>query len=381
MSDKEQHIADKDYRVPSACGIFGMMSYSGRRFSGSTIIKAMRNMHERSNGLGGGFAGYGIYPEYESFYAFHLIYENEVAKEDTERLLYNFCEVEKSEPVPYRYTEKIRYAPLIWRYFLLPKKEVMKDMEEEDFIVQFVMHINRKIPGAFVASSGKNMGIFKGVGYPEDIGEFFCLDEYEGYMWIGHGRFPTNSVAWWGGAHPFGLLNWSVVHNGEISSYGINRRYLSAHGYDCTLFTDTEVITYLVDLLVRRHKLPLQLMSKVLCAPLWEEIEAMPSQEAELYRTLRIIYSEALVNGPFAIIVGFSDGMLGLTDRIKLRPLVAGEDDDMLYLSSEEGAMREISPSLKRVWMPTAGEPVIGRIGEKRYALKQHISRIQDHKG
>ena len=32
-------------------------------------------------------------------------------------------------------------------------------------------------------SSGKNMGVFKAVGYPEDVGEFYRLDEYEGYCW------------------------------------------------------------------------------------------------------------------------------------------------------------------------------------------------------
>jgi glutamate synthase domain-containing protein 1 len=73
--------------------------------------------------------------------------------------------------------------------------------------------------------------------------------------------------------------------------------------------------------------------------------------------------------------------MIGLTDRIKLRPLVAGEDEDKLYISSEEGAIREISPSLKRVWMPKAGEPIIGKIGERKYAAEQYIPGVQDYKG
>lgn len=34
-------------------------------------------MHERSNGLGGGFAAYGIYPEYRDFYAFHVFFEDD----------------------------------------------------------------------------------------------------------------------------------------------------------------------------------------------------------------------------------------------------------------------------------------------------------------
>ena len=75
--------------------------------------------------------------------------------------------------------------------------------------------------GAHVFSSGKNMGVFKAVGYPEDVGEFYRLEEYEGYAWTAHGRYLTNTPGWWGGAHPFALLDYSVVHNGEISSYAL----------------------------------------------------------------------------------------------------------------------------------------------------------------
>ena len=49
-----------------------------------------------------------------------------------------------------------------------------------------------------------------------------------------------------------------MVHNGEVSSYGINRRYLANFGYHCTMHTDTEVIAYLFDLLVRKHQLPIE---------------------------------------------------------------------------------------------------------------------------
>ena len=37
------------------------------------------------------------------------------------------------------------------------------------------------------------MGTFKAVGYPEDVGEFYKLDEYKGHLWTSHGRFPTNT--------------------------------------------------------------------------------------------------------------------------------------------------------------------------------------------
>ena len=60
--------------------------------------------------------------------------------------------------------------------------------------------------------------------FPRTWANFYRLEEYEGYCWTAHGRYPTNTPGWWGGAHPFALLDYSVVHNGEISSYDANRR-------------------------------------------------------------------------------------------------------------------------------------------------------------
>ena len=40
-------------------------------------------------------------------------------------------------------------------------------------------------------------------------------------------------------------------------------------GYKCTLQTDTEVITYIADYLLRRQKLTLEEMAAVIAAPFW----------------------------------------------------------------------------------------------------------------
>jgi glutamate synthase domain-containing protein 1 len=64
--------------------------------------------------------------------------------------------------------------------------------------------------------------------------------------------------------------------------------------------------------------------------------------------------------------------MIGLTDRIRLRPLTVGEKGDMLYLSSEESAIRLICPELDRAWIPVGGEPVIGRL--KTVSQRQPIA-------
>jgi len=355
-------------RIPSGCAVSGMMSRKGRRVSGEDIITSIALMHDRSNGLGGGFAAYGIYPQYKDHYAFHLMYDSEESKKETKKYLEKYFFIDQSEPIPVRKTPGITNPPILWRYFLQLREEVLVNaneiIEEEDFIVSVVMHINQEIDGAFVASSGKNMGAFKGVGYPEDIGVFYRLDEYAAYIWTAHGRFPTNTPGWWGGAHPFTLLDFSVVHNGEISSYGINKRYLEMFGYKCTLQTDTEVVAYLIDLMSRRHKLPAEVIFQALAAPFWKKIDKMEPKEQEIMKAIRMVYGSSLLNGPFSIIVANSKTMIGFNDRIKLRPMVAAEKEDMLYMSSEESAIRIICPEPDKVWTVKAGEPLVGVLEE-----------------
>jgi glutamate synthase domain-containing protein 1 len=325
-------------------------------------------MHERSNGLGGGFAAYGIYPEHKDRYALHVMYENEEAKRIAEKLVSRRLVIHHNEAIPTRPVVAIRSRPILHRYFVSVRPGELErdyDLTEDDIVVEAVMGINSGVDDAFVFSSGKNMGVFKGVGFPEDIGAFFRLEEYEGYIWTAHGRFPTNTTGWWGGAHPFGLLDWSVVHNGEISSYGINRRYLANFGYHCTLQTDTEVITYLFDLLLRKHGLPMEYACVAMAPPFWSQIERMSEEQREIARAIRIVYGGALLNGPFSVLVGHTGGMIGLNDRIKLRPMVAARKDDMLFVASEEAAVRELCPAPDQLWHAEGGVPIVGELKEK----------------
>ena len=361
-----------------SCSIFGAMNQSGERFNAAGVMKAIANMHVRGNGLGGGFAAYGIYPQYKDYYAFHLMFTGKSkqdrleAKAELEALLCHKLDVVYDEEIPHEDDSKMIDPPLIWRYFLLPHKQGDEEaLSDEEYIVSKIMQVNTKIENAYVFSSGKNMGCFKGVGYPEEIGRYFMLDRlYEAYTWTVHGRFPTNTQAWWGGAHPFSLLDTSIVHNGEISSYGTNRWYLEMYGYACTLQTDTEVIAYAADLLMRRQRLPIDIVARILAPPIWNAIDKMNPSEKKLLTTLRMVYGPLLMNGPFAIIIGQTGRMIGLTDRIRLRPLTAARRGDMFYLSSEEASIRLISPELDRVWTPNGGEPVVGELNNMRTVLQ-----------
>jgi glutamate synthase domain-containing protein 1 len=90
----------------------------------------------------------------------------------------------------------------------------------------------------------------------------------------------------------------------------------------------------------------------------------MPPEQRKAYEAIRMVYGSAVMNGPFAIIVGCNRGMIGFNDRIKLRPMMAAKKGDFLYLSSEEAGIRIIEPYPDEVWAPKAGTPVIGLLEE-----------------
>ena len=356
-------------RIPSGCAISAIISREGRRMTGEAIMQSMIPMHDRSNGLGGGFAGYGIYPEYKEFYAFHIFYNDNDARVECEKLLKDRFEIVKAENIPIRKIPEITDVPLIWRYFVAPLASILSrlQLDEKEYVARTVMHINTLLDGAYVFSSGKNMGVFKAVGFPEDVGRFYRLEEYEAYSWTAHGRYPTNTPGWWGGAHPFSLLDRSIVHNGEISSYDANRRYIEMFGYKCTLQTDTEVITYITDYLLRRQGLTLEETAAVIAAPFWSTIACRPPEEAAQLAFLRTMYPSLLVTGPFSIILGFTGGLMALNDRLKLRSMVVAEQDDRVYIASEEAAIRAVAPDVGEVYAPGGGEPVIVRVKEGAY--------------
>jgi len=61
LNDKTQHI-------PSGCGVTGMMNLKGLSvINGRDIVDSITNMKERGNGLGSGYAGYGIYPDMNDY--------------------------------------------------------------------------------------------------------------------------------------------------------------------------------------------------------------------------------------------------------------------------------------------------------------------------
>ena len=139
-------------------------------------------------------------------------------------------------------------------------------------------------------------------------------------------------------------------------------------GYKCTLQTDTEVITYIMDYLLRVQKLTLQDTASVIAAPFWSTIDANENKvEKERLKYLRTVFPSLLITGPFSIVFGFNGGLMALNDRLKLRSMVVGEKDDKVFIASEESAIRMMEPEAENMYAPGGGEAVIIKVKDGAY--------------
>ena len=102
-------------RIPSGCAISAVISREGKKISGDIITNSMKPMHDRSNGLGGGFAGYGIYPDYKDFYALHMFFNSRDTRKTCEAFLKERFEIVQSEIIPTHKIPAIKNEPIIWR--------------------------------------------------------------------------------------------------------------------------------------------------------------------------------------------------------------------------------------------------------------------------
>ena len=109
-----------EVRIPSGCAISAAISREGRPINGESMIKSMVPMHDRSNGLGGGFAAYGIYPEHKDEFALHIFFGSGASRRECEAYLKETFEIVLAEEMPIRIIPEITDVPIIRRYFVTP---------------------------------------------------------------------------------------------------------------------------------------------------------------------------------------------------------------------------------------------------------------------
>ena len=246
--------------------------------------------------------------------------------------------------------------------------------DNSEKLSQVVNEINYKFSTpnyrARIYSSGNYVNVYKDIGYPSDVASSTGLitSDTVADLWIAHTRQPTNSPgssAIW--CHPFSNVNAAIVHNGDISSFGSNINFLNYRGVTNLVGTDSEVVAFIVDYLARIENLSMNDIGLILSNPYDRFLYRLGSDKTKYIRDLLYRYRGAELDGPFTIFIGYSDGndvyLLAVIDRSKFRPVVIGEDDDCIYMASEECQIRMLSPKAN-IWTPQPGRFVLASMNK-----------------
>jgi len=378
------------------CGVTGFactIPVKGRH-----IFEPSAQMHNRGNGKGGGIAAVGLSAEdlgvsqeiLEEDYLLQIAYlDPTVRREVEETCISPFLHVDKSEKVAnvedYRDIEGLEVKPPdVWRYFVRVKEDVLTDFIEQhhldmdirkaqlraklcpeselrrkledEFIYQNTFRLNTKFYAslgekkAFVLSHGRNMLIFKIVGYAEHTVKYYQLDNFLAHVWIAHQRYPTRGKVWHpGGAHPFIGLNAALVHNGDFANYYSVTEYLRGRNIYPLFLTDTEVSALLFDLLSRIYQYPLEYIIEALAPTTERDFDLLPPEKQKIYRHIQSMHIHGSPDGPWFFIIARNDvyenqfQLLGITDTSMLRPQVfalqENEDVQIGLICSEKQAI------------------------------------------
>ena len=312
--------------------------------TGEAVMKSMIPMHDRSNGLGGGFAAYGIYPDYRDFYAFHIFFDDNATRRECETMLKEGFELVQAEQIPIHIIPEITDIPLIWRYFVSPLPSVLHrlQLDEKEFVARTVMFS----PAARTWAYSRPSAIPR------------TWDGFTGStnMRATAGR-RTAAIR---RTPPAGGAARIRLRCSTTRSYTTARSRLTMPTAASSKCSATNARCRPIPR--SSHTLP-----SVSAAPFWSTIRGKAASEAERLTYLRTVFSSLLITGPFSIVLGFNGGLMALNDRLKLRSMVTAEKDDLVFIASEEAAIRAMEPDARNVWAPMGGEPVIVRVKEGKY--------------
>ena len=342
------------------CGVTGFACTVP--LAGRFIYEPSVQMQNRGNGKGGGIAAVGLVPEQigvsrdvlDNYYLVQIALLDPACHAELERryILPNFevalssrqAHIDDHRDIP---GLEVR-PPDVHRYVVRAKPDVLRafavetglesleprDLEDE-FIWRNSYRLNDEFYAslgekrAFVLSHGRDLLVFKLVGYAEQNVEYYQLRDFKAHAWIAHQRYPTKGRVWHpGGAHPFVGLNEALVHNGDFANYSSVCDYLKQRNIRQQFLTDTEVSVQLFDLWDRVYKYPLEYIIEALAPTTELDFDQLPPEKQEIYRQIQATHIHASPDGPWFFIIARSQPdkkrvqLLGITDTAMLRPQV-----------------------------------------------------------
>lgn len=200
----------------------------------------------------------------------------------------------------------------------------------------------------YVYSFWPDVLTLKEIGDPRDIATYFRLWEDNGCLVaksvVAQCRQNTNYDIVRYAAHPFFLQGYTLCANGENTFYTKNKGFQSSlhRGY-IGFESDSQCFLNTLHYVHHELKWPISYYKHVITPLPFEEMEAR--EDREVLSGIRHSLADLEINGPNTVIGVLPDGnMLTCCDSKKLRPVVVGQDTDMVAISSEVCGLNEIMP-------------------------------------
>ncbi len=424
MTDRETSLAARIVRARGAamspaghgvkrktaeggCGVLGLAANFPA--PGHAVRAGVASMRNRGNGMGGGVAMVGLDPaalgvDRETLAQrtlIHMAYIDRSAQAAVEsRLQERFVILHRSK-VPAREdwtVSGLRHKPpAVWRYFVIPEDAALRAMcleldltiaadgaartAEDELVHQSMHHINREFYAdgahrAFVLSHGRDIAVFKLVGYAEEALDHYLLNTMTARVWVAHQRYPTRGrVMHPAGSHPFAASHLALAHNGDLANYVSVASALLESNTAPLFATDTELAALTMDLYLRAHGYPLEYVLELLAPTSRYDMQFLDAEKASAYAATQRAHIHHSPDGPWFFVVGRADPdthrgeLLGVTDTSMLRPHV---------FSLFENRCLEDSAALS-VGMVASERHAIHAAHRRLAALDPRIKPLPDH--
>jgi glutamate synthase domain-containing protein 1/glutamate synthase domain-containing protein 3 len=370
------------------CGVLGVAS--SVPLKGRNLLRPLIQMHNRGNGKGGGIAAVGLSAKQlgvsqrvlEEDYILQIAYIDPESRREVESQHINSnLNVEHAEKIPVidNHTSiglEVR-PPEVWRYFVRAKENKLRQFieknglegfepgkAEDEFIYRNSFALNKEYYAslgekkAFVLSHGKNIVVFKIVGYAEQVLRYYQLEEFEAHIWIGHQRYPTKGKIWHpGGSHPFIGLHDALVHNGDFANYYSITEYLRQREIFPLFLTDTEVAALYWDLLTRIYGYPLEYAIEAIAPTTERDFAMLPEDKKKIYKAIQATHIQSSPDGPWFFIIARNNPykkefqLIGITDTSMLRPQVFALQEGEVklgFIASEKQAIDAMVQELSK---------------------------------
>jgi glutamate synthase domain-containing protein 1 len=353
-------VPQQKLEAEGGCGVLGMIA--SVPIAGKHVYRSSVQMHNRGNGKGGGLAAVGLVPEQmgvskeklQDDYLIQIAYLDPSARKEVESAcLLPYFEIHHGSQVPtlrdYRDVPGLEIQPpVVWRYFVRVKESVLAEFihtnalkgidprrAEDEFVYQNSYRLNKTFYAslgekrAFVLCHGRNLLVFKIVGYAEQALQYYQLENVRAHVWIAHQRYPTKGRVWHpGGAHPFIGLHEALVHNGDFANYHSVCEYLKQRNIFPLFLTDTEVSVLLFDLWSRVYGYSLEEVIEALAPTTERDFLMLPPEKQRHYKAIQVAHLHGSPDGPWFFIIARNEPyekrfqLIGITDTSMLRPQV-----------------------------------------------------------